>query len=299
MQKQAARSGAAAVAEETKKTLTNMDTIALADTPASSQNLGGGMLDMLGDGAAASVDAEAGSPAGLASPKLSGGKSKGGNKLLGMPPMAVYGGAASITALVIGLILVVVLSGPSANTTAITPPQQIAQRRTLAHHATGQPNASGLDAPRSAAADNPVRSLCNLDRWGSTSARSARCPCPQWWLGRPRPRRAQRNAALRPQMPTPSTAGGPLLADLLRLDKPRRRLRPNQIRSAGDSASRWFACNLMLSRKPAIRPLCRSLAKSCKAWCKGRWLCRSNYKAFSGKSLMPMPPSVWRTNGPI
>ena len=54
----------------------------LADTPASSQDLGGGMLDMLGDGAAASVDAEAGSPAGLASPKLSGGKSKGGNMLL-------------------------------------------------------------------------------------------------------------------------------------------------------------------------------------------------------------------------
>ena len=259
---------AAAVAEETKKTLTNMDTIALSDTPASSQDLGGGMLDMLGDGAAASVDAEAGSPAGLASPKLSGGKSKGGNKLLGMPPIAVYGGAAGITALVIGLILVVVLSGPSANTTAITPPPQIAQAPAPSPTTPpGNPTPAASMPPAQPLADNPVGSPCNLDRWGSTSARSTRCPCPQWWLGR---RRTSRSGSEGMPPWRPKCLRHRRRVELLRLGKPRRRLRPNQIRSAGGSASRWFACNLMLSRKPAIQPPCRSFAKSCKAWCRKR-----------------------------
>jgi DNA-directed RNA polymerase subunit RPC12/RpoP len=116
--KQRVPEAVAAATEDSKKTLSNLDTIALTDTPPA-QDLGGGMFDMLDEGAGEAAGAGSTSPAALSATKLSGGKSKSGNKLLGMPPMAVYGGAAAVTALVIGLILVMVLSGPTASTTIV------------------------------------------------------------------------------------------------------------------------------------------------------------------------------------
>ncbi|HVU89119.1 MAG TPA: hypothetical protein VHD36_17475 [Pirellulales bacterium] len=88
------------------------ETIALSDTPTAAADLGGGMLDILGEGGglaggeAASAD-DAG--AALSAPKFAGGKSKSGS-ILGLPPLALYGGAAGV-ALIFALGLVYLLGG--------------------------------------------------------------------------------------------------------------------------------------------------------------------------------------------
>ena len=72
------------------------------------------MLDMLGDGGLPSGDSAAAESRGmgLAAPKLSGGKSSSGS-ILGLPPLAVYGGTAGI-ALLFALGLVYMLGGSAA-----------------------------------------------------------------------------------------------------------------------------------------------------------------------------------------
>ena len=80
------------------------------------------MLDMLGDGGLPSGDSAAAESRGmgLAAPKLSGGKSSSGS-ILGLPPLAVYGGAAGI-ALLFALGLVYMLGGFSSSSSVAQGP---------------------------------------------------------------------------------------------------------------------------------------------------------------------------------
>ncbi len=105
------------------------DTFSMSDTPSAGADLGGGMLDMLGDGGLPSGDSAAAESRGmgLAAPKLSGGKSSSGS-ILGLPPLAVYGGAAGI-ALLFALGLVYMLGGfSSSSSVAQGPAMPVAPR---------------------------------------------------------------------------------------------------------------------------------------------------------------------------
>ena len=76
----------------------------------SGQDLGVGMLDMLGDDAASTgLSSESSGAAGLAGPKRLGGRAKDG-LIFGLPSLAVYAGAA-VVALVGALVLVFLLGG--------------------------------------------------------------------------------------------------------------------------------------------------------------------------------------------
>ena len=123
------------------------DTIALSDTPSSGTDLGGGMLDMLGDdklagsGTAAAEDAGA----GLSAPKLSAGKSKSG-AIFGLPPVALYGGAAAV-ALVFALGLVYLLGGFSSSVSQVAQsPGMPPAGQTPAAPPTGAPLANSASA---------------------------------------------------------------------------------------------------------------------------------------------------------
>ena len=131
-------------ATETKKSSSNGDTISLAEPAATGSDLSAGMLDMLDEGASSAGAGEAAQAAPLSSPKLSGGRSKSGT-ILGLPPVAVYGGAGAITLLLVSLIVYIVI-GPGSKT-----PSSVAQgsvggaaRNTWASNTSGDADSRGI-----------------------------------------------------------------------------------------------------------------------------------------------------------
>ena len=136
-------------------TKSDSDTIALSDTPSSGTDLGGGMLDMLGDDGLA---AEPPRPRRTREPvsrarKLSGGKSKSG-AIFGLPPIALYGGAAAV-ALVFALGLVYLLGGFSGGSSQVAQTPSMPPAGPTSNPPAAPPPASNAPTASSPAAPAP------------------------------------------------------------------------------------------------------------------------------------------------